>query len=271
MSRTESIHRLGTIWSLADLMRQIHGSGLFLIAQIIGDIEESCKGRTGLAKDDTAIIQMFSTLQVQLQNSDLKVSLNIVKTANTLLTHPNSVMDFEYARGQALALKEAAYAELRTLLFFRMDEEFRAHFENPNIFGEPVALKFPAASFDIEEGGKCLSLARPTASVFHMMRVMEVGLKALAKDLKIPYAPSWESYIKQIDANITAKHKSKSKAWKAIEPFYRDVLGNLMAIKIAWRNPTMHIVRNYTSTEAEDVLRAVRTLMQRLSEKLSQV
>ena len=103
------------------------------------------------------------------------------------------------------------------------------------------------------------------------MRVMEVGLKALAKDLKIPYAPSWESYIKQIEAKITEKHSNKSKSWKAIEPFYREVLGNLTSIKIAWRNPTMHIVRNYSPQEAEDVFRTVRRFMKRLSERLSQV
>jgi hypothetical protein len=32
----------------------------------------------------------------------------------------------------------------------------------------------------------------------------------------------------------------------------------------------MHIERNYTPDEAEDILRAVRTFMKRLSEKFSQ-
>ena len=49
------------------------------------------------------------------------------------------------------------------------------------------------------------------------MRVMEAGLKALAKLLDIPYAPSWESYLKQINDKIAAKHKDKTPEWKADE------------------------------------------------------
>jgi hypothetical protein len=56
-----------------------------------------------------------------------------------------------------------------------------------------------SASFDIEEAGKCLAFDRGTATVMHLMRVLEVGLKALAKVLQIAYAPSWDSYIKKIN------------------------------------------------------------------------
>jgi len=51
------------------------------------------------------------------------------------------------------------------------------------LFGDDVAKKFPSASVDIEEAGKCLALDRGTATVFHLMRAMEVGLRALAKSL----------------------------------------------------------------------------------------
>lgn len=110
-----------------------------------------------------------------------------------------------------------------------------------------------------------------TACVFHMMRVMEVGLKALAKALGIPYAPSWESYLRQIDNRISAKHKTKGIKWKRDEAMFRNLHGDLQAIKIAWRNPTMHIVRSYSPEEAEDVYRAVRTFMKHLSKKFSEV
>ncbi len=135
------------------------------------------------------------------------------------------------------------------------------------LFGENVATKFPATSFDIEEAGKCLALDRATASVFHLVRVMELGLRALARGLGIPYAPSWESYLRQIETKISEKHGKKSRAWKRDEHFYRDVAGDLQLVKIAWRNPTMHVGRKYTPEEAEDVFRAVKAFMQRLSSK----
>lgn len=254
-------------------MKQIDGAQIFLLAQMIDDLVIDCQDdkKDGVVIEDKTDQARFKTIFQSLQNRSLPVSVNIADTAWKMMFESSPrLITYDFLRPQLETLKESIFAELRTMLFFRMDEEYRQYFEKPTLFGEAVALKFPSASLDIEEAGKCLALARPTGSVFHAMRVMEVGLKSLAKELKIPYAPSWESYIRQVEANITAKHKSKSKKWKEIEPFFREILGNLISIKIAWRNPTMHIVRNYTPEEAEDIFRSVRTFMQRLSERLSQ-
>ena len=99
------------------------------------------------------------------------------------------------------------------------------------------------------------------------MRVMEVALKVIGRDLGIPYAPSWEAYIRQIDAKISEKHAQKAPAWKRKEPFYKEVLGDLVAVKVAWRNPTMHIVNEYGTDKATTIYNAVMALMQRLADK----
>jgi hypothetical protein len=138
------------------------------------------------------------------------------------------------------------------------------------LFGENVFNHFPRTIIDIEEAGKCLALGRATACVFHLMRVMEDALKIVAIKLEIPYAPGWESYIKQIDKKISVDHKDKTLEWKKDEPFYRDLLGDFQTVKWAWRNPTMHIVRQYTIEEAESIFQAVRGFMQRLAEKFTE-
>jgi hypothetical protein len=136
------------------------------------------------------------------------------------------------------------------------------------LFGERVADRFPRSTRDIEEAGKCLALNRATACVFHLMRVMEVGLRSVASGLGIPYAPSWESYIAQIQTKIDEKHSKKGRKWQRQEPFFRDVLAHLHAIKIAWRNPTMHIVNHYTPEQGQEVFNAVRGFMRHLAEGL---
>lgn len=168
-------------------------------------------------------------------------------------------------RSLAAELKGRLHDELRQALFFRVDSENAKYFVTPNLFGDAVAEHYAPAISDIEEAGKCLALARPTACVFHLMRVMELGLKGVAKALEIPYAPSWESYLRQINARIAEKHQHKDAAWRKEEPFFQEVAGDLTSIKIAWRNPTMHIVRKYSSLEAEQIFAAVRTFMQRLA------
>ena len=136
------------------------------------------------------------------------------------------------------------------------------------MFGQEVADKLPSAISDIEDAGKCLACGHGTATVFHSMRVMEAALQSLARLLGIPYAPSWESYIKQIETKINEKHKRKTVKWKRDEAFFREILGNLQTIKISWRNPTMHIVRRYSEDEAEEVFTAVRSFVKRLASRL---
>ena len=133
-------------------------------------------------------------------------------------------------------------------------------------FGEKVENRFQIIVDDIRESSKCLALGRSTATVFHLMRVMEAGLRALAAELGIPYAPSWESYRKQLNKILnTNTYNNLTSDQKAKRPFYQDVLGDVIAIKTAWRNPTMHIVKSYDSTQAAVIYDVTKAFMQHLA------
>lgn len=169
----------------------------------------------------------------------------------------------------ATAASACFYHEAGTKVAMMMPFERVKYFEpKAPLFGQQVEDRFPEASEDIEDAGRCLAFGQGTATVMHLMRVAEVGLKALASALKLPYAPSWESYLALIQKQIAAKHGSKSVNWKKSEKFFRDVSGDLMTIKQAWRNPTMHVDRKYYPDEAEVIFGAIRTLMQTLAEGL---
>lgn len=163
--------------------------------------------------------------------------------------------------------------ELRTRIFDELNErEFlyvvpaRVRFyKEPMLMGKEVNDRFPKAIDDIEEAGKCLALGLGTACVMHTMRIMENGLSALANALGISYAPSWDSYLKQISDKIAEKHKNKTAKWKREQTFYRDLSGDLLTVKQAWRNPTMHIDRKYSAEEAEQIFNAAKSFMQRLA------
>lgn len=138
------------------------------------------------------------------------------------------------------------------------------------LFGNLVYERFPAASDDVAEAGACLAFNRGTAAVFHLMRVMEAGLKGLAREMGVNYAPSWESYIKQLDAMFAQNAYSKlTDEQKRKLPAYRDVLGDLVSVKSAWRNPTMHIVRHYDPSQAKIIFESVQAFMTNLAENLT--
>lgn len=157
--------------------------------------------------------------------------------------------------------------EFEGAVVFAVDPKLSAYLDSPpeSLFGRNACDAFPGCIPDMSEAAKCLALERATASVFHLMRIMEAALKSFARESGIPYAPSWESYIRQLKTTIESDWSSKSAAEKAKQPFYKEVLGDLQAIKIAWRNPTMHILRKYDPDEAGNIFSAVRALIQSLA------
>lgn len=170
------------------------------------------------------------------------------------------------------SLQHSLFDELHRHVYYHVEERLVGYYNDSLPFGEAVFEKFPSATEDIRAAGRCLALGQGTACVFHLMLVLELGLTALAKALEIPYAPSWESYLTQIQKKMSEKHATKSAAWKRSEAFYRDVAGDLQLVKLAWRNPTMHIVRGraYDVADAESIYIQTRTLMQRLSSRLKE-
>lgn len=245
-----------------------HRAGrLYLLGEMVREMIIRAEGRTGKVSSEMAS-EVRSIREVG-QEAGLSVTLYTVDRLLDYLKKPKG-LQYREAVTQLNVISNSIEAELHSFKFLRIEAADAKYYQDKQLFGEDVASRFPTATQDVEEAGKCLALSRGTATVFHLMRVMESGLKALAKALDIPYAPSWESYIKQIETKISEKHKHKGIKWKRDEPFFREVLGNLQTIKIAWRNPTMHIVRQYTPEEADDIFRAVRSFMRKISGRIGE-
>ena len=235
----------------------------------IGDIAD---GRSRIKEDDIEGVSkaIHELAQAAIEMAEMVPIPSTVAQAKRL----KSIIEGGFiAKDIHSALKELQNRledELEAHRFIYVRSEHLSYYAGEQLFGDEVDSCFPKAIDDIADAGRCIALGMGTASAFHSMRVMEVGLRALANALDIPYAPSWESYIRQINTSIEAKHRTKNDQWKKDEPFFRDVSGDLTSIKIAWRNPTMHIVKRYSPEEAEEIFRAARTFMKRLASHLDE-
>ena len=157
--------------------------------------------------------------------------------------------------------------ELNAVMFLSLSLSESLAYRAPHSGWESVIVRYRKTIRDIEEATKCLSLNRGTATVFHLMRVMEVGLKAAAKTIGVSYAPSWESYLRQLKTLLDMDWSKKSSRLRRHEPYLREVYGLLSAVRVAWRNPTVHVRRDYTIEEAREVYEAARTFMRHLASK----
>lgn len=162
--------------------------------------------------------------------------------------------------------------EIGTHIFFQLNPLHRKYYapEEP-LFGSDFAAKFPSAAFELDEAAKCLAFDRPTAAVFHLMRLVETGVKALAGCLNIPPPTkaaerNWGVILKSIKDSIGQRR------WDNPEDksFFEGAYVSLDAIKNAWRNATMHVDNKYTADEAEHIFSSVRGFMTKLSSRLDE-
>jgi hypothetical protein len=89
---------------------------------------------------------------------------------------------------------------------------------------------------------------------------LEIGIRAVAKSLGIPdpIKPSnrnWHQILKSIKDENDARVARKAKSWKdqRDKEFFVSAYVSLDAVRVAWRNPTMHIENKYTPDEAGNV------------------
>jgi hypothetical protein len=158
-------------------------------------------------------------------------------------------------------------------------------------FGPEVFDAFESARFDAEEVAKCLVADATTAAVFHMMRVVEWGVRTLGEELglrriketthanssrktaapRIKYTPiqnlPWEKLHDQLRAKVNRKlvglRPGPTKDKKS--GFYGSVLHDFHGFKDAWRNHVMHTRGNYDDRDAMQVFSHVKRFMEALA------
>jgi hypothetical protein len=131
-------------------------------------------------------------------------------------------------------------------------------------FGEKVFAVFPNAQYDAEHAALCLAAGAATAAVFHMMRVVEWGVRALGQHIglrkvkdvlkpkpgykkeRVRLVPiencTWEKMEcqirKKVDSRLSKLRPGPAKDEKQI--FYSSILTAFHGFRGEWRNHVMH-------------------------------
>lgn len=186
--------------------------------------------------------------------------------------------------------REAILADLKKTKFLSISAGRADFVDNPKVLGDAVLKAFPKAGPDIAEAGNCLAAECNTAAVFHLMRVVEWGLRALCVHLgfrkaknkfkksgAISYVPieysEWEKMLDQLNVKVDAKMTKlgKGKIKQAHQEFYYPALQDIRGIRDAWRNHVMHSRSEYNRSDADAVLSHVRRIMTVLATRVKEV
>jgi hypothetical protein len=222
--------------------------------------------------------EMRPGLSAQLQAaadvcSDMKLidCVSIVELTSTRMTSPDltlGMLETEFAHARLGIIRE-----LRRWYFVPVDPERTQELENALLFGTDVHAAFDGAWKDITEAGSCLAVGLPTAAVFHLMRVAEHGLRALARKMRVKVLhkgrthpvefADWETIIAAIKTRIEITRKlQKGPKRKLRLERYSDAADHCTYMKDIWRNDISHTGKQYLHSEACVVLDRVRDFMQ---------
>jgi hypothetical protein len=161
--------------------------------------------------------------------------------------------------------------ELRKELVFRIADAKKDYFERDDLFGSQVNTAFPSCGTEIRNAGNCYALEQNDACVFHCMRVLELTLRALAKELGVTFSgtldlQNWQNIIENVESEIKNLEKlPKSKYKSETLKLFSAAAMQFRWFKEAWRNHVMHGRDVYDEGRALSIFNHVRELIQTLT------
>jgi hypothetical protein len=168
-------------------------------------------------------------------------------------------------RGMIASLRDRLEDELKPQLFLFLQADLHKYLNGVSLLDKRAREKFPTSLPEIRQAGRCLAFGEDTASVFHLMRAMELVVARLCRKLKIKNLERvWGSLLSEMGGKIklmpddTSRRKEKKDAWS-------EAHSSLYHVKQAWRNKTMHPAKSYTAAQARDVFEAVRAFIDHLA------
>lgn len=249
------------------------------------DIDKQLKHSTKKATDVLDLPVLWAHLGKYIGRADaLCIRLNL-RVARELIQRiqdqwPHLVRQPERLTHDVADLRSRIEDELKSVYFQLVPTSKVGYYDEP-FFGPEIETRFKPCVEDLREAGRCFALGRYTGVVLHCMGIVQVGLEALARNLRIRIdiqVDDWNAIITKIEGAIVPKKKKilgagsprQKSRWARVEPFYNDVISEVRAMKNAWRNPSFHFRRrDFDETKAKEVLDAVKNFMLNLQRNLS--
>lgn len=216
----------------------------------------------------SSIEEFTSRLQLDMTQAQCdRIRGRVLKRTNPTPIDPDEIINL------LTDLRQRFEDELDKVHFGFIPKDKAKYFKSFD-FGEKFNKKFPLLMLDVGLAGKCYAHGLNTACVFHLMRVVESGVRAFGKHLKVTLLTvdrrgvvserAWGQILAQIQDKLDANPRTNV---RQLRKHQRDseTASHLLAVKDAWRNPTMHPRAFYDETEALNILLHVKAFMNDLA------
>lgn len=196
-----------------------------------------------------------------------------------IFTEIESGIRYVMLANELMVLAEAIEDDIKTEYFYHyLHQKGVLVLRVPGDWASTIKA-FPSAKPEIDDAVDCYALGHSTASVFHLMRVAEYGLRALARERQVILPKgkpiewgTWQDIMKEIDDSVKAIGRTApaGPGKDAALSFYSGALGHFHAFKDTYRNMVMHVRKRYEDLEAEIALNHVRDFMNGMSLRINE-
>jgi hypothetical protein len=138
---------------------------------------------------------VFKLAEELAEESHFEASQEKFALSNVHFQFKNFAWDYSYLAAEIRNAEEVLFGDFWTRKFIAIPKEYADDINNDQLFGPEVAAAFKGATPDIREAGNCIAVDMGTAAVFHLMRAVEWGLRALCKHLGILRVPHNKKHI----------------------------------------------------------------------------
>jgi hypothetical protein len=273
------------LWSIAEFMRHYNVWQLAHSVRFLTDVKWEASyvcdhgeehTRVPQERVDTYFGPLLNLARLQIETLELKAA---IVRCNLFAVALRDGLTWNDLRVQTTVLIEAIDGELCFRRFaFVLSAKAEIHDRLGSDWNE-IWTKFPEAKDDSKSAVDCYALEQNTACVFHLMRVAEIGLRAIAKNvgvrltdkrkpMPVEYA-TWEKVLSAIKSKIDAAHTlPKGPRKSARLRFYSDAADQCAHFRDIWRNNVAHTRKPYNEGEAFGVMTRVREFMELLAKEL---
>ena len=269
-------------WSLWDMINFVLTRFVFALKFIDQGIATCHEGKfrrfaEGMDVDAPRIVSNLKFVEAVCRDMSLESALDRLERIDKMF---KSSFTYENIENELIVLRQTIEDGIK----------FERFYHYPKVLAElPVRIDadwantlaaFPSKDlrFEIRSGIDCYALGHATAAIFHFMRVVEFGLRALARERRIKLGKdkpiewgTWQEILQKLSVaqkGIEAWQAGNRK--DAALGFYTSAIAALHSFKNEFRNMVMHVRKEYELEDAGKALRQVRDFMNGISARVGE-
>ena len=269
-----------SLWSLYDMLKA-YAHIYTLIDYSLGQLAEQSKIAGEVFNAD---IKARKAVESALK--DVQESMSVAKRPeldafrdhiDRLILKLNTLnSDFDLATELSF-LRDTLHSGLRRMSFLYLPPLSANTYTYPEAGFSATIKAFPSTAPHIRDGVRCHVFGLYTASVYHSMAIAQVGLHALADELKVEFTAypielaEWQTIIERIEKKVEpVRHAPRTADKDDKLSFYSACAVQFRYFKDAWRNHVAHMREDYDEGQSFTICLHVRDFMEKLSERISE-